>query len=358
MGIKSVELINFRNIIHTELKINQNLNLFFGENASGKTSILEALYLISTGTSFRTNKLQEIINFDQGRLYVNGITENVGEIPTSIRISIGKSDRSIKISGKEIGSRAELASYFPLQLVNPKSFMVIEGAPSFRRQLMDWGVFYIKPSFIKNWKRYKRALVQRNHILKNGIGNDIEIWDLELSKYGTIVSEDREEYLTELKPYFTSIAKKFYPLLNFDLRFSAGWDSTLKYFEVLQKNKNRDVHYGFTQNGPHKADFEILIEDHAAKKFASRGQMKILVIALKIAQLELYKLKSSRQAFLLIDDICAELDKKNLQILKELMRENDLQYFLSVLNKLDFGEFRKFDSSIFKLQNGLITQDS
>lgn len=358
MGIKSVELINFRNINCTELKINQSLNIFFGENASGKTSILEALYMISTGNSFRTKKLQEIIKFDKDRLYVNGVTENVGEIPISIGISIGRSDRKIRINGKEIASRAELARYSPLQLVNPKSFMVIEGSPSFRRQLMDWGVFYIKPSFIQNWKRYKRALIQRNHIIKSGIVNDIEIWDRELSKYGTMVSEDREEYLAELKPYFTAIAKNFYPLLNFDLRFYPGWDTTHKYLESLQKNKSRDVHYGFTQNGPHKADFQILVENHMAKKFASRGQIKILVIALKIAQLELLKLKSSRQAFLLIDDICAELDKKNLQILKGLMREIDLQYFLSVLNKLDFGDFRKFDSSIFKLHDGLITQDS
>ncbi len=358
MGIKKVEIRSFRNIDHTELNINKNLNIFFGENASGKTSILEALYLLSTGSSFRTNILQEIIQFNEDRLYVNGVSENVGEIPITLGVSIGRKDRIIRIGGKAVGSRAELVEYSPLQLVNPKSFMVIEGSPSFRRQLIDWGVFYIKSSFINKWKRYKRALNQRNHILKKGSLNEIEIWDLELAKYGTMVSQDREEYLMELKPYFITIAKEFFPLFKFDFEFYAGWDTRHKYIEILGKNKNKDTHYGFTQNGPHKADFKILVGNQAAKKFASRGQIKIIVIALKIAQLELLKKKSTRQALFLIDDICAELDKVNLNILKEVLKEIDLQYFLSLLNKSDLGNIENFDSSSFKLHNGLITQDS
>ncbi len=355
MRVNSIEIKKFRNITYTKFDINQNLNVFFGANASGKTSILEAIYLLSNGSSFRTKKLKEVIQFGSTRLFVKGIVGNQDEVPINIGISIGNNYRKINISGEEIVSRAELAQHLPVQVVNPGSFLVLEGSPVFRRQFLDWGIFYLQSSFIGDWKKFKRALSQRNILLKKDKLKSIEIWDFELAKYGTIVNEYREQYLTELKPYFVEISKEFLPSLNFDFRYTPGWDTKYEYSEVLVKEKRRDRYSGFTQSGPHKADFEVLVENQSAKKYISRGQLKILLMALKIAQLELLKSKLKKHGCFLIDDICAELDHVNLEKLKGFINEIDLQCFVTGLEKTSLGIIDQRNSSEFEINNGCIS---
>ena len=355
MRFNSIEIKKFRNINYSKFDINENLNIFFGKNASGKTSILEALYLLGTGSSFRTKRLKEIIQLDATRLFVNGVAGNHDEIPINLAITVSNTDRKIKISGEEIVSRAELAKHLPVQIVNPGSFRVIEGSPNYRRKFLDWGIFYLERSFIKDWKNYKRALTQRNVLLKKDKLNGIEIWDAELAKYGTIVSNYREQYLCELKPIFLSIAKEFLPFENFDFRYYSGWDSKYDYSVVLRKDKKRDSYFGFTQSGPHKADFDILVEKKSAKKYVSRGQIKIIILVLKIAQMELLKNRFKKHGCFLIDDICSELDKVNFDKLKNFIGEIDLQCFVTMLEKSSFGALKDTNFSNFELDNGCIT---
>ncbi len=219
---------------------------------------------------------------------------------------------------------------------------------------MDWGLFYMESSFFDQWKRYRKALIQRNALLKNQQYQEIDAWDHELACYGTIVAERRQAYIEHLKRHFVPIIEQFLSIEYYDIRHCAGWDSSSELLVKLQKDRSKDIKYGYTHNGPHRGDFLLLLDGRPAHSVASRGQMKIIVLALKLAQVHLLNEQHGRCGCILIDDLASELDKPNQSALLAFLSQLDSQVFItSTTNQLSCTQAR-FDCALFTMKQGQV----
>ncbi len=219
---------------------------------------------------------------------------------------------------------------------------------------MDWGLFYMENSFFDQWKRYKKALIQRNALLKNQQYREIDAWDHELAYYGTIVAERRKAYIEHLKRQFEPIIEQFLNIEQYDIRHCAGWDSSSELLIKLQKDRSKDIKYGYTHNGPHRGDFLLLLDGRPAHCVASRGQMKLIVLALKLAQVDLLHEQHGRYGCILIDDLASELDKPNQSALLAFLSQLDSQVFItSTTNQLSWTQAR-FECALFTIKQGQV----
>ncbi|MEE9397376.1 MAG: DNA replication/repair protein RecF [Methylococcales bacterium] len=351
MSLAELTINNVRNIISAHITPSPKINLVVGENASGKSTVLEAIYLLGRGTSFRTNTIKSVINEDFDSLLVYGKTTKIAQKTVRIGVRFEKQKREIHIDGKVIGSKSQLVDALPVQLISPQSHSLLEASPKYRRQFLDWGTFHYDKSFLDVWKRYKRALVQRNILIKSGNTSEIKIWDQEFIQYGTIVSEKRSAYIEKLKPVFTRFAEHILDLKNFDLHHYFGWDIGIGLKKSLFNNMVKDCRYGYTQSGPHRGDFHLQIDGKLAKNFISRGQTKLLVIALKLAQTTLLRQKNG---VLLIDDLASELDEGHRLRVLELLSEIKTQIFITAIRTEDIGMLQCEYKQIFHIQKGKI----
>ncbi len=355
MGLNHLIINNIRNINNASITPNKNFNLIFGKNASGKSSFLEAIYILGTGNSFRTNKLHEFIAFEKDNCLVSGNVDLDLQNNTQMGISFSNSERIIKIDSIKYYTRAALAQKLPLQIIYPGSNQIIEGSPKIRRQFLDWGIFHLIPQYFSEWNRYRRALNQRNALLKSKDFSDMEIWDRELSICGTIVTNHRIEYLKKYKQYLLNICKTFLPNKDIQIKFNCGWKTFKTFEEILIEDRARDIKFGFTHSGPHRCDLDILVNGTLAKSFCSRGQIKLLVLAIKLAQINLQTKIKNQFGCLLIDDFCSELDKNNSDILIKYIMDLNLQCFITAIDKIEITNFYNENTTMFHVEHGLIS---
>ena len=219
---------------------------------------------------------------------------------------------------------------------------------------MDWGLFYMESAFLDQWKRYRKALIQRNALLKNQQYREIDAWDHELAYYGTLVAERRQAYIKHLKRHFSPIIEQFLNIERYDIRHCAGWDSSSELLVKLQHDRAKDIKYGYTHNGPHRGDFLLLLDSRPAHSVASRGQMKIIVLALKLAQVHLFNEQHGRSGCILIDDLASELDQPNQSNLLAFLSQLGSQVFItSTTNQLSCNQSR-FDRALFTMKQGQV----
>lgn len=352
MSLAELTIKNVRNIISADISPSPQINLIVGENASGKSTVLESIYLLGRGSSFRTNAIRSVINDKFESLLVYG--QSIKDTQQKVRIGIKfeNKKREIHINGQVVNSKAQLISALPVQLISPQSHTLLEAGPKYRRQFLDWGTFHHDKVFLDVWKRYRRAVDQRNVLLKKGTTSDLKIWDQELVQYGTMVAEKRSAYLEKLKPIFTCIAEHILDLKNFEIQHYFGWDIGIGLEKSLYNNLVKDYRYGYTQIGPHRGDFHLQIDGKLAKDFVSRGQNKLLVIALKLAQTTLLGQKGGA---LLIDDLTSELDGRHKLRVLEILSEIKTQIFITAIRAEDIGMLQGKERQIFHIQKGKIT---
>lgn len=357
MSLVTLDATGLRNLSPTTLEPGSGLNFFVGPNASGKTSLLEAIYLLGRARSFRTSQVNQLIRFGESALTVVGkvtATEPGAGVPIGIRIARGK--REIHVGGRVVPSSAELLEAFPLLVIQPAGIALLEGAPKLRRQFMDFGVFHQNPAYLDIWRRYAKALSHRNALLRDGRANDLAHWNHELARYGIMIHEARSGYLERLKPFFQDIGGRFFSDPRFDLRVHAGWDTTRPLDGVLDSELAADLRYCHTQSGPHKGDFSILLENRPVKAYVSRGQMKLLVYALLLAQARLMEERVGTAGCVLIDDVASELDEHNKRILLELLRGRFTQFFITATARDIIEEGVSSDAAVFHIAQGRITE--
>ncbi|MFZ4704146.1 MAG: DNA replication/repair protein RecF, partial [Candidatus Methylumidiphilus sp.] len=316
---------------------------------------LEAIHILGRARSFRSTQAGQVIRFLQDDLLVTGKTsDGDGANPISIGVRLGRRKREIALGGNRLETSAELIRAFPVLLIQPSSSALLDGAPKARRQFLDWGAFHLDPSFLDHWRGYARALSQRNALLRSGTSRGIEIWNHELVRYGTIVDCARFGYVECLRPFFNAAASHFLGHSALDIDPVSGWDKAKPLDEVLRLDLPQDLRDGFTHSGPHKGDFQVKADGRSAKNYLSRGQMKLLVFALLLAQSHLLEASIGTKGCVLIDDLASELDSENRSKLLGFLRQRQAQFFITATDSRLLELAGEGEAAIFQVENGLI----
>jgi DNA replication and repair protein RecF len=324
---------NLRNIAEANLEPSTGFNLIYGNNGSGKTSVLEALYLLGMGRSFRSHLQKPLIQHGQPHSTVFGQTTE-GQVLGVQRPLRGP--QTIKIDGKSAEGLAQLSRALPLQLINSDTFQLLEGSPSERRHFLDWGVVHVEHQFIEYWRRARQALEQRNSLLRaEASAAEIEPWSHELAQSAAHMDQCRSTYLDQLSQ---GLAVKLAELGTpgggqLVLKYWRGWDEEPDLFLQLQQGLARDRKYGFTTVGPHKADVRFLLNGQDAAEQLSRGQLKLLICMLKVVQSQLLREMTGTRCLFLLDDLPAELDADNRAKVCQLLGGLQNQCFLTSIEQ-------------------------
>jgi DNA replication and repair protein RecF len=333
-GVSELQLTDFRCFSTATLEPGPAVNLLIGDNASGKTSLLEALYLLGRGVSFRASRPDTAIRFGAGALSVFGRLD-WSSPPHRLGLEVNrKSGLTVRVDGETAG-RAELAHAFPVQILDPASHELIQGPPAERRRFLDWGVFHVEHGFLDAWQRYRRALQQRNAALRAGAAEAAWAWDATLADAGALMETLRRKALDRLEPLVTARAAA---LLDDppELKYLPGWAEGPCLLEALRQARERDLAMGTTQVGPHRADLRIALRTRRARETVSRGQEKLLVAALMMAQVAMVSEALQGRAVLLVDEPGADLDRARLGRFQAVLWETPAQVFLTALDKHTF----------------------
>jgi DNA replication and repair protein RecF len=310
MSLAELRIENLRCVEAAALEFSPELNLIAGENGAGKTSILEAIFLLGRGRSFRTRSSERLIRYGQPRLTVYGRTDDSPDQHAGIEIAADGGTRA-RINGENATSLLQLSGVVPVQAIDPEIHKLVDQGPERRRRWLDWLVFHVEPTFAIHWSRYTRALKQRNAALRSGAAA-VDVWDKELVTNGVAITEARQRSLARLLPRLTENFHRFGEL-EVVAGFSTGWAADEDFESALRTHRERDRQRGTTTAGPHRADVTLRRSHRAAKETLSRGQQKLTAVAMIISQLRLLQDELGMRAVLLLDDPAAELDEKNLQ---------------------------------------------
>lgn len=357
MSLLKLDIYSVRNILKESITPSPAINFIYGKNASGKSSFIEAIFILGRAKSFRSATIKSVINFAQNHLIVSAQTLQTNGSSSHLGIQLDGKNFEIRINQQSKQKRSDLAYALPLQLIHPKSYELLDAGPQIRREFLDWGVFNDEEKFLPVWRKFKKALSQRNSLLKTKRTSQINVWDKELVYYGTIVDRYRQQYLKKVKPVFIEIISQFLAIDGIDLRLVSGWDTEKEFSQILIEDLDKDLRYGFTHSGPHRADFQLLVNDRLAKDFVSRGQLKLLVMSLKLAQVQLLANEQSNIGCILIDDFAAELDVINRAKLLGYLIEMNCQVFITGTEIEDFGDLSNIKNyKMFHVEHGNIKQ--
>ena len=318
-----LEVEGVRNLEPAQLELHPELNLICGENASGKTSLLEAIALVSSGRSFRCNQLDHIRSHNKECLLVFGKTL-AGD-----RLGYRWADkkREIHLNG-ETGTRlSQLAQALPMQWFTPDTHTEFAKSRRSRIAILDWVLFHVEQDFYDAWNRYRRLLAQRNAALKAGANTSI--WDVDLVKQAEVIANLRNRALEWVAPHIKACSRIVPAVGDISFRVRHGWPAEKSLKTALADDKERDRKEGYTHSGPHRADFEVFLDGRRLRDEASQGQLKSMVLALRLSQIRLFGDQTQRRCLLLLDDLPAELDPTRRKEALDLISEMQVQVFIT-----------------------------
>lgn len=358
MALSLFNIDNFRNLCPTQLEFGNKYNIFYGENGSGKTSILEAIYYLVLGRSFRTHILKRIIKHGANDFSIFGKIKQDNKFVSVGLTKSTETGKRIRIDGKDLSSNLELTKLLPMQLLNHDSYMFLYDGPKIRRQFMDWGLFHVEQSFLGLWRKVERILEQRNTALRAKFSIDqITIWDKELAQFGYELHNYRKHYIEQLTPVLQTILEQLSVNFPINISYYAGWDTTVDLETALASNFKHDMQFGYTTSGPHRADLKVMINGVPAKDSLSRGQQKFLLYGLQIAQGALLNQLTNKHCIYLADDLAAELDAQKYKLLTQtLLNLDNSQIFITGLPRHDRENMFAVDHDrkIFQVTEGAI----
>lgn len=371
MPLTKIKITGFRNLAAVQWAPSEHFNIVTGVNGSGKTSLLEALYVLGSGKSFRVAQVRPLVGFGADRFSL------YGECQSPDRHSMGMEKRldgegSIVVDGMRVSSASELAMLLPIQHLGLDDFQLFEGGPRVRRRFLDWGVFHVEHQQDATlFKRFDRAIKQRNSGLRSGkiTPSEQQVWDAEYLKCAQSLDDARRRYLSSLLDAYQALCEAYGELPyaeQLSIQYSPGWDQKLSLAEAMKRpaQLERERKTGITQAGPHRADLRMVINGIPARDVLSRGQMKVLAHLLKLAQIRVMVSgpDAARRPILLMDDLAAELDAGNLNKLLALVNEFGTQVFLTVLDVHQLPDrdswVKDKEIRLFHVEQGQLTEQS
>lgn len=350
MYIEKLNLKNFRNYEEQEITLNPHINIFYGDNAQGKTNILEAIFLCSIGRSFRTNKEKELIQF--------------GEDFATVQLDFAKKDRegsvkytinpkkSITVNGVKIKRLSELLGNINTVIFTPDDINILKNGPAARRKFLDIYISQLRPNYLYTLNLYGKTLEQRNNYLRLPEKKEemLEIWDEKLAEYAEIIFHYRQEYIQKIKEKIQKIHQNITEgKEEINLFYRSDFENKEQFQKILKNHRKIDFMKGYTSKGIHHDDFEVFLNDKMVNVYGSQGQHRTAMLSLKMAELEVIEEEIGEAPILLLDDFMSELDQTR--------RKNFLQYIRNaqvIITGTEKMEFENLDYSIFHVQKGEI----
>ncbi len=324
MFLAELRLENFRAFPSLEMALSSGINLFTGANGAGKTSILEAVYLLSHARSFRGANRDVLLREGQSELSVFGRLLAGAEVQHRLGLVRTASRWQARIDGSQPQSLMELLRLCAVVCFEPGSHALISGAAAERRSFLDWGLFHVEQDFTAQWRRHQRALKQRNALLRQSPrGSELEPWDIELAGAAVVLADHRARYIDALRPYLVALAGLFlHELGDVQLNFEQGWNTDMPLLERLRNSHSRDIARGFTSVGAHRADWSLRFELASRREHLSRGQEKLCALACLLAQAQHLADAKGDWPIICLDDLASELDAEHQSlVVKSLGQE-------------------------------------
>lgn len=349
MWIKKIKISNFRNYKYAEINLNNKINIFYGENAQGKTNIIESIYLCSIGKSFRTSKEKEMIKF--------------GEENCSVEISFEKSDRDGNIS-INIGERknifvnkikvkrlSELLGNINVVIFTPDDINILKGGPQERRKFLDVMISQLRPKYMHICSLYQKTLEERNTYLKNSENYNydlLDIYDEKLAEYGCEIYKYRNEFIEKIKNKIVTIHNNITNNKEkIDIKYISNCEDKNDYLKLLKERRKLDFIKGYTTKGVHRDDFQIFLNELPVDVYGSQGQHRTAVLSLKLSELQVIYDEIGENPILLLDDFMSELDEfRRMNFLENI---NDIQVIITCTHKFEMD-----NSKLFCVKNGSI----
>ncbi len=350
MRFMSLKVINLRCFQDISYQPGPRNNLIYGANGSGKTSLLEALYIASIGKSFLTNRSSDLVLAGSNGMSVTATVADLADFGTSvIVVKKFKSDTHITVDGQAVTTASALARNLPVLVINSRAPDLLGENPSNRRALLDRSLFHVKQSYVRLWKDYRQALRQRNELLRNSVKSQAQYWEEKLSESATLIDEFRQSVVAaiNLKLHSTAIPGLTSGDIHFE--YSPGWDINLGLAEQLRLDWDRDSAVGYTMAGPHRADLSLWGSGRGIAKKLSRGQSKIVVCLVMTAIAEFIK-SAAFSPVLLIDDLVAELDDKMLGLAATAIESVETQCFFTAIKPSEMRSLLAGDTPMFHVE--------
>jgi DNA replication and repair protein RecF len=351
VALKRIRVRSIRCLADLDIELAPGRNYLYGPNGAGKTSFLEAIHLLGRGRSFRTRHVKNLLQHGAVELTVVGDISHAGLTETvGVRFSGGHLE--IHVDGVSHTGLETLARRLPVHVIDPQQHELVEGGPSVRRRYLDAGVFHVEPRYLDAWRSYRRVLAQRNSALKLEVAaEEITTWNQALTEAGREVHAARERYFDALSPAVQGIGSR---LLGRALTvgYQRGWNRELDLADALASSLERDVATGYTQVGPHRADMSLRLEGAAVRDAASRGQQKLVVATLVLAQIVVANAAPGPRGTLLVDDPAAELDRAAVERLLNELWTLDAQLVLTGLARESLEPARGY--SLFHVEQGRV----
>ena len=350
-----MKLKNFRNYDLLDLEFDSNTNIFYGDNAQGKTNILESIYLTGTTKSHRGTKDRDLIKFGQEEAHIETIVEKRG-VPFKIDIHLKKnSPKGIAINKVPIKKASELFGIINIVFFSPEDLNIIKNGPAERRRFIDLELAQLDKVYLNDLSNYNRIVNQRNKLLKDiydkkDLMATLDIWDLQLVNYGNKVIERRKIFIEQMNEIIGSVHEK---LTGGKERLQLVYEPGVKgdnFEEALRKNRERDLRMKSSSVGPHRDDICFLCGDLDIRKFGSQGQQRTAALSLKLAEIELVKQEVKDTPILLLDDVLSELDKHRQNYLLDSI--NDVQTLITCTGLDDFVNKRFSINKILHVEQG------
>ncbi len=358
MYIEHIKLKNFRNYINLNLKLNNNITILHGNNAQGKTNLLEAIYYIAIGRSYRANNDKELITFNKDICSLEAIVAS-NDIKDKIQINLNQDrQKRIFINGVPAVKLGDLLGNVLIVNFSPEDLQLIKSSPSGRRKFIDIELCQLSKIYYYDLKQYNHILKQRNNLLKSLKYNDslkdtLFAFDSQLIDFGSKIIKQRNNFIQELSQYASEIQKNITDGVE-ELKIEYNPSVTVEqYEEKLHKYLNKDILYGMTSIGIHKDDISFYINGIDVKKYGSQGQQRTVSLATKLAEIEIIKNKRNTTPILLLDDVLSELDKNRQQFLIKSIK--DIQTIITCTGVEDFIKNFPEDVDILKVDNGVVT---
>jgi DNA replication and repair protein RecF len=351
MSISQLSLTNFRGLQSTTLDFHPQINFITGDNASGKTSLLESINVISQACSFRTHRLKQCISHADHQLLLFAKFE-------SYKVGLSKSNTklNIKINSQAIAKRSDLVKKNPISIINSDSFNLLTGSPSLRRSFIDWCLFHVEHDYVVLYSQFKHALKQRNSILKSRRDlNTISYWDSYLIEPSIAIKNLRQKYSNTIASILKNDLSGLLGEMDLSFEYEQGWRFDQELSDSLKESRGKDIKVGYTNIGIHRDNIKLMTKGLPVAQVLSRGQLKRLCVALQIIILGIVKKNTNKELILLVDDLGSELDLSSQKLILNLLIETGVQLFITNVDNTIPLSLKNKEFKMFHVEHGIIS---